>query len=385
MVIRPSILTGAHKVKIMFRLAFFCTLLLVSFPAYSEAYVPTSDDTVLYENTNWMPSFKKFFKTEGNQKTKSTEEIIVKAHNYLYLAKTEHDPRYYGLVEALLQPIWESDNPKVQLIKAEILQFNHQFSASNKILNVILDKNPDHVQARLLRANNYYVLGEYERVLEDCNALPIVKHQIIKDACELSVNGLRQEPTEIKKKIRNLYGLLARNDSMGLEEKVWVLGVLTNLSVLHRDEKLAEFLLDQGLSLDPSDSYLLSIFSDLLHRQGNYQSIVNLLSPHKNQLDLLVRLVMAEKTLKPHQLSTNHRVLAQRIQEDDMRGEASHLREKAMYEYFVNQNYKLALQLALKNWENQKELVDARLLYLSAKRNQSYEILEILDTWFAKK
>ena len=86
----------------------------------------------------------------------------------------------------------------------------------------------------------------------------------------------------------------------------------------------------------------------------------------KNLSDpLLLRLVRAEKLLKHPDFSANRNLLQQRFAAEERRGDSLHLRERAVFAFYVENDLPLSLALAKQNWQRQKEASDT-LLYAQA-------------------
>jgi len=83
--------------------------------------------------------------------------------------------------------------------------------------------------------------------------------------------------------------------------------------------------------------------------------------------------------------SQQQNALEIRIREDFIKGDERHLREYAYYQLYVQKNYKEALRNALLNWNNQKEMSDALILYRAADKLQKKDVLDMLSDWVINK
>lgn len=304
------------------------------------------------------------------------------AETYIEMAKDQNDPRYYGLAEALIKPWWNDDsNINLMLIKAKVLGFNHDFSQALHVLNKILNTRT-HTQALLMRANLNLVIGNYDKVKQDCTRLLLKTSSLVTAGCFFSVNGFTSNPAQTRVLIAQLRAMLATTEKTHFETTLWLLGLAAEAASLNNDWSIAEQLMLTGISIKADDSYLLSLYADLLLKQGRFQHCIDLLKPHIQQTALLVRFLAAETRLSG---ITTHRVqqknLEIRINEDALKGDQRHLREYAYYQLYVKKDYPAALHNALENWKNQKELIDSLILYRVANIAKQKDVLKMLSDW----
>ena len=75
------------------------------------------------------------------------------------------------------------------------------------------------------------------------------------------------------------------------------------------------------------------------------------------------------------------RLSAQRFAALRMRGDNSHLREEAMFSFYLQQDNARALLLARANWQQQREPQDAEIYWQIAVASQSAADLAVLQKW----
>ena len=73
--------------------------------------------------------------------------------------------------------------------------------------------------------------------------------------------------------------------------------------------------------------------------------------------------------------------LRQRFSALRLRGDHSHLREEAMFNFYLLNNSAQALVLARANWQQQREPQDAQIYWLSAQATQSAQDITLIRQW----
>jgi Tfp pilus assembly protein PilF len=73
-------------------------------------------------------------------------------------------------------------------LRATLRQRMHQFDVALADLATVLNTNPRHVQARLIRATVRQVQGVYDEAREDCQALQNLTQELVWIVCLTSVN-----------------------------------------------------------------------------------------------------------------------------------------------------------------------------------------------------
>jgi len=371
------------KLKLLLLLAFFLGFILNA--AYAKPFLPGDDVVLLKLEDGWGQSerdsvrkLKMALKTDPS----NIQIAIELAKIYVHLASIKTDPRYYGLAEATIKPWWNSNNNhQLMILKARILQFDHDFSKALEVLNNIL-KDRFNLHAILMRANILQVIGEYKAAKKDCASLVLKSTPLVSATCLFSVNGFTNSSEKAKTLIIQLKNLIDQSVDESMEVKLWSYGLIAESASLNHEWQLAENLIKNGLSLKKDDIYLLSLYADLLLKQGRFQACLDLLNSQLNHTSLFVRYLAAKNKLYILKApSEKQKYLELRIREDDLRRDERHLREYAYYQLYVKKDYQLALKNALTNWENQKEMSDALILYQAAERTDSVEVLEMLNAW----
>ena len=330
---------------------------------------PASDDVVL-EHLPFRPNDPiaremSSLRTALRQNPKDEKAAVQLAQRYYGLVGEEGDPRYIGYAQAALAPWWSMPEPpvEVQLMRASLAQFNHDFSGSLRDLDSIIRRYPNYPQARALRAIINLVQARYSAAREDCHALHGITDELIAVGCDAMTDGLTGKAAPA---LETLTAEFAKHPQATPDEKLWVLVRMAEISQRLGKIELAESYFKRAVSLNITDTFLLAAYADLLLDQHRPDAVVALLKDRTRSDVLLLRLVFAEETLKLPNAEQLAGTLAARYAAAKMRGDTVHQQEEARFALAVEHDAPKALDLALKNWVVQREPRDARIVLEAA-------------------
>ena len=290
-----------HLQMPMFRLKllFLCACLLSPL-AQATPYLPTSDAQVLerlpFKANDPVARELAQLRSVLQRNPRDAEAAVALGRRYYEMVAAEGDPRYLGYAQAALTPWWEMATPpvEIQVLRAGLRQFRHDFSGAVSDLDQVLTRDPSHARARSLRAIIHIVQARYSEARSDCLALRSSANELVALGCETMVQGLTGHAAEAYSALSQM---LARHPEASREERLWVLIRLGEMAQrLGRPDAEAHF--KQALALDISDTFLLAAYADYLLDQGRAREVVNLLKDKTRSDTLLLRLVFAEHALK---------------------------------------------------------------------------------------
>jgi len=193
--------------------------------------------------------------------------------------------------------------------------------------------------------------------------------------CEAQVDGLNGQSD---KAIATMKTLSSSINSLDAGQQAWFYLAWGDLALRRGQIADAEKYYRR---LDMSSPAALSSLSDVLLLQKRYAEVQKLLVNSQQHDGLLLRLAIAEKALKTPQAQALAQTLHQRFSALRLRGENSHLREEALFSFYVQEDASKALVLARANWQQQREPQDAEIYGLVAQKTQSTADINILKTW----
>ncbi len=295
-------------------------------------------------------------------------------------ARATGDPRYLGQAQAALAPWWSEPEPpaEVLLLRATIRQSRHEFAPALADLDRLLGGEPTHVEARLTRASVRAVRGHYADARADCTMLSGRVQELVVVTCAAAAAGPAAHPEAY----RRLAAVLARTPTTG-PVRAWAETVAGELAARRGETGTAERHLRAALAQDPSDGYAKGALADVLLDAGRPRAVVSLLAGETRNDALLLRLVLAEQALPETQRAYRQHAgwLADRFAAARRRGDEAHLREEARYALFVEGDAVRAVALARRNFGQQREAADVRLLREAAIAAGDAPARELADDW----
>lgn len=278
-------------------------------------------------------------------------------------ARALGDPRYLGRAEAALAH-WptRTDTPTaVLLLRAVILQSNHDFTTSLALLGQVLAADKGNAQALLTRAAIYQAQANYRAALADCGQVATGILGLVPDVCTASVMSLTGHAGLALRAVTLSLQVNAAQARRAPAVALWAL-TLAAETADRLDDPSAEPRFAQALAVDPADPYLLGAWSDWLLDHGRPAEVVSLLSGRTRIDPLLLRLALAEQALGAPEAAGHIADLSARFEASRLRGDTVHRREEARFTLALRHEPARALALARANWDVQREPADARIL-----------------------
>lgn len=355
--------------------------------AAATAYLPASDATVL-ERLPFKPNDPVArelaqLRAQVQRQPHNLELALQLAQRYYGLVGEEGDPRYLGYAQAALAPWWKMSEPplEVQVLRAGLAQFRHDFPGALQDLGSVLERAPRHSGARALRAVIQIVQARYAPARSDCLALQGVSSDLIAAGCVAMVDGLSGQAVTA---YAALTAELEHSTSAGKEERLWVLLRLAEISQRLAHHEVAEKHFKQALALGISDTFLLAAYADFLLERQRPAEVVTLLKDKTRSDGLLLRLLLAERSLGLASAQEHERNLAARYQAAQLRGDTVHQQEEARFALQLQNNPAKALELAGENWKVQREPRDARILLQAALALKNPRAAQPVLEWLAE-
>ena len=334
----------------------------------AAAYVPASPSQVL-ERLPFKPSDPVArelgqLRSELLRAPQNREVAVRLARRYYGMVAEEGDPRYLGYAQAALAPWWELPTPPsdVQLIRASLRQFQHDFEGALIDLGQVIEREPDNFNARMLRGVIHIVQARYGQGRSDCQALRRDNNALLSLGCEAFIDGLTGKAVPAYAALNAAY---EAHPEASTDEKLWIQLRLAELSQRRGRGDLAEVHFKKALALGVTETFLLANYADLLLDLKRPAEVVALLKDKVRSDGLLLRLAFAERALNLPAAADREAALAARYAAAQMRGDTVHQQEEARFTLQVQREPRKALWLAQENWKVQREPRDARV-YLEA-------------------
>jgi tetratricopeptide (TPR) repeat protein len=282
-------------------------------------------------------------------------------------SRSRSDPRYLGYAQAALSPWWTlpSPPPPVLVLRATIRQSTHDFVGALADLDLVLAETPNDAQAWITRSVVEAVRGDYDAAKASCAPLARLTSNLVTSVCYASVASLTGDAKGAYARLKGALDLRSPRERMNALETEWAISTLGEIAARTGDPAEAERRFSEALTLDPSDTYVLAAWSDLLLDEGRAPEVASRLAGREANDGLLLRLALAEAAAKITGADEHRRLLAARFEASRARGDVVHRREEARFALGLEHDAPRALALAKANWNVQREPWDARI-YLEA-------------------
>ena len=334
---------------------------LLGAPLGAEPFVPT-DDAMILERLPTDPagSAAALRRLRAGVGATDLTSALDTARAYFGAGQRSQDPRLVGYAQAALAPWWDDPEAPVEVLvmRAAIHQNRHRFAEALSDLDAVLARDPGNPQAWATRAAIELVQGKPERALASCRGLDVAA-----TICRAAAMArLGQAPAA-----QVLLELtLARSATMAPPLELWARTELAEIARIMGDEGKADRELRRAVAIEPRDAYALCALADLLLDLDRPAEALALIENEPAHDGKLLRATIAGRRLDAPWWRVRAALLDERFVAATRRGDALHLREEARYRLELRDEPAAALDLALLNWRNQKEVWDARILLESA-------------------
>jgi hypothetical protein len=165
--------------------------------------------------------------------------------------------------------------------------------------------------------------------------------------------------------------------------RLWALTRLAETEERRGDAAAAERAYRDALALQRPDVYLLAAYADFLLDRGRASEVLALLKDQTRADVLLLRLAIAAKITNDARRDAFVREMVARFDAARARGDTSHQKEESRFALVVAGQPERALQLALANYQQQKEVADARIVLEAAVAAKQRAPAEPVLRWMA--
>lgn len=275
------------------------------------------------------------------------------------------DPRFVGHAQAALKPWFSLPDPPVavRVLRAKILQFDHQFAPALADLDAALQAEPGNGDAWAWRTAIQLVQADHAGARQSCAALAPLATPLIAAACRAQIDAVTGRADDAAAALRTA---LAQQPDASPEARLWATTRLAETEERRGDFAAAEAAFRAGLALGLPDVYLQAAYADFLLDRGRPAEVLTLLRDRGKADVLLLRLALAARATGDASAATHAQALAARFAAARQRGDTSHQKEESRFALGVQRDAARALQLAQQNFAVQKEPADARILLEAA-------------------
>ena len=357
--------------------------LLIAVSATAAPFVPRDEAQVLERlPSRSTPQYRelKSLRMAAAQAPDDATRAAALATAYIRASRLEGDPRFLGYAQAALAPWWSDPAAptKVVVLRATILQSNHQFDAAVADLDRVSQREPRNVQATLTRATVLTVQGKYERARLDCERLFGIAPEIYPTICLAAIDSMTGNAAGAYQSLQHALLTSTRVDT---EARVWAETLLGEIAH-RRNDPAAEQHFRAALDVGGRDLYLLGAYADWLLDRRRAAEVIEMLQNETRVDALLLRLALAQRALERPEADASIETLRARFDASHARGDTVHQRENARFELFLGGGAAAALPYAIADWQVQREAADLRILVEAAAAAHASDALATARQWF---
>jgi hypothetical protein len=284
------------------------------------------------------------------------------ARRYLALVRRTGEPRLLAYAHRALVR-WDDTAeppPGVALQRALLAQSEHRFAYARAELVRLVAREPAEAEAWLALAAIDTVQGRYTDANAACLRLLLAADPAVTAGCVAAAKSMTHEAGAA-------YALLAANIARQSTDASSVTSWLATLAAetaarLGRDEEAgAYFETALAASRPTPDLYLLTAYADYLLEHARFAEVIALLEHAPPADTILLRLALAERRAG-NGAAEHIATLRYRLELALDGRDAAHAREAAYLALYLLDDAERALPLALANWAEQREAIDARLV-----------------------
>ena len=350
----------------------------------AEAYLPTDDDTVLER----VPARAEVARLTPLRRTVASNPADLSAalglaRGYIDLGRANSDPRFVAYAEATLAPWMARPQPPepVLVLQATALQYLHQFNAALRLLDRAIAISAHDPQAWLTRAALLEMRGDYPDARRACGHLVQTADQLIALTCLASVNG---RGGRLADSYRVLRTLATDDPRLPAALRSWELTELGDMAERLGDDSAAERSYRAALAITPEDSYVKTVYADLLVRQQRNREVIALLQGAEPQDNLLLRLAISGLRAASADGPRWAALYEARLRAAERDRDLTHVREQALFALDVRDDPATAVRLAAANWAVQREPADVRVYARAARAANSFADLAVVAQWVSE-
>jgi tetratricopeptide (TPR) repeat protein len=307
---------------------------------------------------------------------------------YLERARSRREPMFVGRAEAVLERAARGPGATHAHARlyAETLQYRHDFSAAERLLDGVLRADPRDSTARTQRASVRLVRGDFAGARADCGQLLAGGDAAspIGAACLAEALAGTGDLDRARALLRMFPvatgGRDAAPDPVTHAYLLTVRGELGERAAGEGDLDAAIADYARALELQPGDDSIRASLADALAARGDRRAALSAVAVERPSLALLTRAALYAPDAQRGNLAARATAL---LALETARGDAAHAREAAMLALAAGDAPR-SLDLARANFTTQRELADVRVLARAAAAARSAGDLRALRAWLAE-
>jgi len=246
-------------------------------------------------------------KTETSKSIEALEHALLKTPNdfhtiekllqtYIQTAKKTNKGYYLRKAEKLLERSLKKYplNYDLRMHNVDILQHTHRFDEALKILHSIIKTTPKRAEPYLVQATIYQEQGQFKEALSACKQLILRSSHLLSTTCITSTQSHQGKLAQSYELLKNVYAKKIYHEK---NERLWTLTSLSDMAYRLNDKKQSLDYLQEALSLQEDDYFVLKKISDLYLESKQYTKVKTLLTKYQHIDSLFLRQTVARAKL----------------------------------------------------------------------------------------
>ncbi|MGH8193822.1 MAG: tetratricopeptide repeat protein [Woeseiaceae bacterium] len=347
------------------------------------AWIPDSPNAVVLQRDGDARTFDRLAELRKALNERPGDAVAATRYGRLalqYLARTG-DARFLGYADGALR-YWQAERrppQSVWLLRARILQSEHRFRAAADELLRMQKVHGASVEGMLLAADALRRAGDVNTAKSLCFRLGLTGHELLARYCAADVLLSLGQAEQAFNTVAAASVPFQNRDNPILQ---WALTVKADAAAAAGHVQFAETHYRQAIELPGASIALHVSYADLLLNHSRPEDALQALAALPNADAVLLRRAIAAKRLKRPEAGEFGDELRRRFAEAErFQFDRLHLRERAMFALFVDNDAEAALQYASANWQIQKGFEDAELLVEAARSAGVPDEAQIIDHW----
>lgn len=364
---------------------FALLLALACAPAIAAPFTPSNDNDIVERlpTSAGDPSVRRVESLRKQLAARPGDSALRLeiARRYFDLAMAQGDPRYVGYASAAIGPLAKTagSDANYWLVRGMIQQYSHDFAGALQSLAKSRELNPEGADATSWRAAIQMVRADYDAALSECTRLVPAAHPLHAQGCTAYVQA---STGQLAPAYEALGKALAASGAVAPELGLWTRTRLAEMAIRLQRPAEAEAHFKEALQLGVTDQFLLGAYADFLLQQKRPAEVITLLADWERSDILLLRLALAGKALNDPKAKSWADQLRDRFTDAAKRGDRLHEQEAARFALDVEGNAKQAVDLATRNYQDQKEPRDAEILMRAALAAKQPRAASPAVSWF---
>ncbi len=356
-----------NKAFIFCGVVFFAMTFSLAFA--QKPYRPKSEDQVLEIlpkslslNRDRMESIRQKLAADPE----NVDLATAAAQGYIKMGSAESDPRFYGYARSAIEEWWEQELPPASVLKvrAKLKEKDHQYKEAIEDLETLLKRDPDDVQGWVEIVNLYRVIGSH--ALAEVSSRRLLNLGD-KEAVLVATTPLLAVSGGAENAYDSLTAFIESTKEGQSQLVPWAIAMQGDISAILGRFEIADKHYRKALSLNGGNIHLKRTYADFLLDQQHPQPVLKLLADHESDNGCLLLMAIAANRLAMQEQAVDLKSkMEMRFREIRLRGNKPHGRFESRFELELNNDPEKALEIALQNWDVQKENRDARAVLESA-------------------